>query len=113
MDLIYAANCICHIQDLDECFSAVTKILSDDGIFVFEDPSLLRMLERGSYDQIYDEHTHLFSVTALDNILKKIGLKVFRVDNLLVHGGSNRIYISHLPPEPYTFFRYRPVELCV
>ena len=92
MDLIYSANCICHIQDLDDCFSAVANLLSDKGVFVFEDPSLLRMLERGSYDQIYDEHAHVFSVTALNNILKKNGLIIFDVDNLSVHGGSNRIY---------------------
>ena len=92
MDLIYSANCICHIQDLDDWFSAVSELLSDKGVFVFEDPSLLRMLERGSYDQIYDEHAHVFSVTALDNILKKNGLIIFDVDNLSVHGGSNRIY---------------------
>ena len=92
MDLIYSANCICHIQDLDDCFSAVANLLSDKGVFVFEDPSLLKMLERGSYDQIYDEHAHVFSVTALDNILRKNGLIIFDVDNLSVHGGSNRIY---------------------
>lgn len=112
-DLIYAANCICHIHDLDDTFKAVKNLLSKDGVFVFEDPSLLRILERNSYDQIYDEHPHIFSVTALDNILKNNGLKIFRVENLSVHGGSNRIYASHLPPEPYTFFRYRPVELSV
>ena len=53
------------------------------------------MLERGSYDQIYDEHAHIFSVIALDNILRKNGLILFRVDNLSVHGGSNRIYARH------------------
>jgi len=95
MDLIYAANCICHIPDLDDTFLAVKNLLSKDGIFVFEDPSLLRILERNSYDQIYDEHPHIFSVTALDNILKKNGLIIFRVDNLSVHGGSNRIYAKH------------------
>jgi|TARA_R100000030_G_scaffold20044_1_gene14333 methylation protein EvaC len=94
MDLIYAANCICHIQDLDDCFSAVRNLLSDKGVFVFEDPSLLKMLERGSYDQIYDEHAHIFSVTALDNILKRNGLMIFDVENLSVHGGSNRIYVK-------------------
>ena len=111
MDLVYAANCICHIQNLDECFAAVKNILSKDGVFVFEDPSLLRMLERGSYDQIYDEHSHIFSIMALDNILMNNGLKIFRVDNLSVHGGSNRVYVSHLPF--YTFLRNRPVELTV
>ena len=95
MDLIYSANCICHVQDLDDCFSSVKNLLSEKGIFVFEDPSLLRMLERGSYDQIYDEHAHIFSVTALDNILRRNNLILFRVDNLSVHGGSNRIYARH------------------
>ena len=65
MDMIYAANCICHIQDLDDAFKAVKNLLTPSGVFVFEDPSLLRMLERGSYDQIYDEHAHVFSVIAL------------------------------------------------
>lgn len=96
MDLIYAANCICHIHDLDDSFKAIATVLSDDGVFVFEDPSLLKILERGSYDQIYDEHPHIFSVTALNNILKKNGLVIFDVDNLSVHGGSNRIYAKKI-----------------
>mgnify|MGYP003644536946 CR=1 FL=1 len=95
-DLIYAANCICHIHDLDDTFRAVKKLLSPSGIFVFEDPSLLRILERGSYDQIYDEHPHIFSVTSLSNLLRSNGLQIFRVDNLSVHGGSNRIYACHV-----------------
>ena len=95
-DLIYAANCICHIHDLDDTFRAVKKLLSPSGIFVFEDPSLLKILERGSYDQIYDEHPHVFSVTALNNLLRRNGLQIFRVDNLSVHGGSNRIYACHM-----------------
>ena len=93
-DLIYSANCMCHIQDLDDCFNAIANLLNDEGVFVFEDPSLLRMLERGSYDQIYDEHAHIFSVMALDNILRKNGLMIFDVENLSVHGGSNRIYVK-------------------
>ena len=96
MDLIYAANCICHIQDLDDCFGAIKNLLSKKGILVFEDPSLLRMLERCSYDQIYDEHAHIFSVTALDNILRKYNFVIIRVDNLSVHGGSNKIYVRHI-----------------
>ena len=96
MDLIYAANCICHIHDLDDTFSAIKTLLSADGVFVFEDPSLLRILENGSYDQIYDEHPHILSVIALDNLLRRNGLKIFRVDSLNVHGGSNRIYARHI-----------------
>lgn len=93
-DLIFSANCICHVQDLDDAFTAISQTLSDDGVFVFEDPSLQKMLSRNSYDQIYDEHAHIFSVIALNNVLKKHGMDIFRVDNLSVHGGSNRIYVK-------------------
>ncbi len=96
MDLVYAANCICHIPNLDETFSAINNILNDDGIIIFEDPSLLEMLERNSYDQIYDEHAHIFSVLALNNILKKNGLEIFKVENIKPHGGSNRIFTKEL-----------------
>jgi len=96
MDLVYSANCICHVQDLDDCFSAVAEVLDEKGMFVFEDPSLIEMLKRGSYDQIYDEHAHVFSVTALQNILQRNGLTIFKVEPLSVHGGSNRIYARHL-----------------
>jgi SAM-dependent methyltransferase len=92
MDLIFAANCICHIPDLDQTFEAVHNLLSDDGVFIFEDPSLAQMININSYDQIYDEHPHIFSVIALKSLLERNGLTIVRVDNLEVHGGSNRIY---------------------
>ena len=91
-DLIFAANCICHIPDLDETFRGIHDLLSDKGVFIFEDPSLAEMINRNSYDQIYDEHPHIFSVISLKNILERNGLTIIRVDNLSVHGGSNRIW---------------------
>lgn len=92
MDLIFAANCICHIPDLDETFSAVASLLKPCGLFIFEDPSLANMINSNSYDQIYDEHSHIFSVTALSNILKRNSLQIVGVDFLDIHGGSNRIW---------------------
>ena len=32
IDLVFSANCICHIPDLDDTFSAVNQVLSDDGL---------------------------------------------------------------------------------
>ena len=37
-------------------------------------------------------HPHVFSVIALDNLLNRNGLEIVKVENLSVHGGSNRIY---------------------
>jgi len=96
IDIIYSANTICHIEDLKEVFGAVYQALGKDGVFVFEDPSLLSILKNISYDQFYDEHVHVFSVIALQNLLKNSKLKIFRVENLETHGGSNRIYVKKI-----------------
>lgn len=112
MDLVFAANCMCHIPNIDEAFSAVYNILADDGVFVFEDPSLAQMINTTSYDQIYDEHPHIFSVIALNNILQRNGFTIVRVDNLSVHGGSNRIWaekserVTEVSPSVYNNIQF-------
>ena len=94
VDLIYSANTISHIKNLNEVFKSINLVLSDEGVLIIEDPSLLECLKRNTYDQFYNEHIYVFSCIGLENILKKYNLKIFRVENLDVHGGSNRYFIK-------------------
>jgi methylation protein EvaC len=93
-DVIYSANTISHIHNLDETFRAINNSLNDNGIFILEDPSLFEVIKNTSYDQFYDEHAYVFSITALKNITEKLGLKIFKIDQLKTHGGSNRVYFK-------------------
>ena len=93
IDLIFSANTISHIPNLKETFEGIFSILSDDGVLVIEDPSLLKVLQNNSYDQFYDEHVYVFSAISVNNIAKDYGLRLFDVENLPTHGGSNRYYI--------------------
>ena len=94
VDLIYSANTISHIKNLDEVFKSINLVLSNEGVLIIEDPSLLECLKRNTYDQFYNEHIYVFSYIGLENILKKYNLKIFRVENLDIHGGSNRYFIK-------------------
>jgi SAM-dependent methyltransferase len=95
-DLIYSANCMCHIEDIVGAFKNVQRVLSKDGVFIFEDPNLFFTLMRNSYDQVYDEHAHLFSCCSLVLLLRKAGLKMWKIEPLEnIHGGSCRIYATH------------------
>ena len=94
IDLIYSANTVSHIKNLDDVFKSINLVLSNEGILIIEDPSLLECLKRNTYDQFYNEHIYVFSYIALENILKKHKLKVFRIENLDIHGGSNRYFIK-------------------
>ena len=93
IDLIFSANTISHIPNLEETFTGINNILSKDGVFVIEDPSLLKVLQNNSYDQFYDEHVYVFSSISINNIIKKYGLRLFDIEHLTTHGGSNRYYI--------------------
>ena len=92
-DLIYSANTISHIPNLNEVFSAVSLTLSKNGVFVFEDPYIGAVVKINSYDQFYDEHVHLFSLLSLSKILSKTDLKVFDIEIIKTHGGSIRFYV--------------------
>ena len=94
IDLIYSANTITHISNLDDVFKSISYILSDNGIIIIEDPSLLECLKKVSYDQFYNEHIYVFSAISLKNILKKYSLEIFDIKNLSTHGGSLRYYIK-------------------
>ena len=96
IDLIYSANTISHIEDLDEVFKSINILLKDNGVVILEDPSLLECLKRNTYDQFYNEHIYVFSLIGIENVLKKHNLKVFNVQNLKIHGGSNRYFIKKI-----------------
>ena len=93
IDLIFSANTISHIPNLKETFEGIYKILSKNGVLVIEDPSLLKVLQNNSYDQFYDEHVYVFSSISINNIIKEYGLRLFDIEHLTTHGGSNRYYI--------------------
>ena len=94
IDLIYSANTITHISDLNEVFKSISYLLSINGILIIEDPSLLECIKKNSYDQFYNEHIYLFSAISINNLLKKFNLEIFDIKNLETHGGSLRYYIK-------------------
>ncbi len=92
--LIYAANVICHIKDINSLFSSVEKLLHKKGKFIFEDPYLGDVIKNNQFDQIYDEHVYLFSIISIENICKRYNLEIVDCEKLLTHGGSMRYHIA-------------------
>ena len=92
-DLIFSANTITHIDNINNVFKNINKILTDDGVFILEEPSFLECFKKNAFDQFYNEHIYVLSTISLTNILKNLGLKIFKIENVDVHGGSIRYYI--------------------
>jgi len=93
-DLICAANVICHVPDLNNLIQSVDMLLNEKGLFVFEEPYLGSMFEKISYDQIYDEHIFIFSVTSVNKVFKIFDMELIDVYPQITHGGSMRYVIG-------------------
>ena len=93
-DIICASNVICHIPNLDDLIKSIDLLLSKDGTFIFEEPYLGSMFEKTSYDQIYDEHIFVFSVSSITKIFELYDFQLIDVQPQITHGGSMRYIIK-------------------
>lgn len=89
-----AANVMCHIPYLHSVVEGIDQLLGDDGIVAFEDPYAGDVLEKGSYDQFYDEHVFVFSLHAVAKVFAARGFELIDVQPQTTHGGSMRYVLA-------------------
>jgi methylation protein EvaC len=94
-DAFLAANVMCHIPYLHDIVEGISILLKPDGVVMFEDPYLGDVIEKTSYDQIYDEHTFLFCVHSISRLFERYGMELIDIEPQPTHGGSLRYVIAH------------------
>jgi methylation protein EvaC len=99
-DAILSANVMCHIPYIHSIYDGVKALLHDDGVFIFEDPYLGEIIEKTSFDQIYDEHVFLFSALSVSHLANMHNLELVNVEPQVTHGGSMRYTIAHKGAKP-------------
>lgn len=95
ISLVYAANTFCQFKEFATYVRYVTNMIGAKGVFVFEDPYFLDIVEKTSYDQIYDEHVWYFTLSFINTMLEPLGYHVFDCEHIEVHGGELRMYVGH------------------
>jgi methylation protein EvaC len=99
-DAFLGANVMCHIPYLHSVIEGIKILLKPEGIVMFEDPYLGDVIEKTSYDQIYDEHVFLFSVTSIRHLFEMHDMEVIDVAPQETHGGSMRYIIARRGARP-------------
>ncbi len=95
VSVVYGANVSCHIENFEAYVKNVAKLIGREGVFVFEDPYFIDMVEKTSYDQVYDEHLWYFTLAFINNMFNPLGFHVFDCEHIPVHGGELRMYVGH------------------
>ena len=95
-DLIIANNVLAHVPTINDFIAGFQELLKPDGTITIEFPHVLKMFENNEFDTIYHEHFFYFSIYSLKTILFKHQLSIYDIDELDTHGGSLRVYVTHL-----------------
>lgn len=94
-DAFLGANVMCHLPYLHSVVAGIKLLLKPSGVLIFEDPYLGDIVEKTSYDQIYDEHAFYFSLAALRALFDRHDMEIVDVAPQDVHGGSMRYVVAH------------------
>ena len=91
-DLIICNNVFAHVPDINDFSRGLFELLKNQGVVTLEFPHLLELLSKNQFDTVYHEHFSYLSLTAVRNIFRAYGLRIFDVEKLSTHGGSLRVF---------------------
>ncbi|WP_321777740.1 class I SAM-dependent methyltransferase [Sulfurimonas sp.] len=103
-DLILGNNVLAHVPDINDFVHGLKIALKENGTITMEFPHLLNIIKENQFDTIYHEHFSYLSFYTVKQIFEKQGLKLYDVEKLPTHGGSLRIYATHLENEKKDIF---------
>lgn len=95
-DMIIANNVLAHVPDINDFVAGFKILLGERGVATFEFPHVLEMIRKNAFDTIYHEHYSYLSILALEPLFARHGLRIIDARRLPTHGGSLRIYVSHI-----------------
>lgn len=100
--LIIANNVLAHVPDLIDFVRGLAVLCGPETEISIENPSLANILVEMQFDTIYHEHYSYLSAYSVGKISKLNGLHLFKVDELSIHGGSNRYWLRRLTQDNLT-----------
>jgi len=95
-DLLIGNNIIAQVPDIHGFLDGLKILLKPSGIITLEFHYIRNMVEKSQFDTISHERFYYFSFFIVEKLLALHGLRVFNVEEIPTHGGSLRIYATHV-----------------
>lgn len=92
VEVLLSSNVVNHADDLTGLLRTAKEVLGPTGIFVFEVPYLLDLIQSTAFDTIYHEHVHYYGIKPLASCLARSGFSIHKVERLDYMCGSIRVY---------------------
>jgi SAM-dependent methyltransferase len=92
--IVIGNNVFGHVDDLKEFMKCIKILSKKKGIFIFEVPYLVDLIQKLEFDTVYHEHLSYFSLIPLMKLMDEFNLEIFDVKKQKVHGGTIRVFVS-------------------
>jgi SAM-dependent methyltransferase len=93
-DIVTSIAMFYDLESPVEFAKAIRDVLAPDGIWILEMSYMPKMLSMNSYDTICHEHLEYYSFTVIEKIMAKADLKIVRMEQNDINGGSLRCYVT-------------------
>lgn len=93
-DLITATNVFAHLDDVRGFLEACKLALKNTGILVIENPYIRDFIYKNEFDQVYFEHVSYWSANPLNELARRVGLKLIDCKWMDIHGGTMRYVLA-------------------
>lgn len=87
------------LEDPVQFAKDISDVLSNEGVWVFEQSYLPAMLRTNSYDTVCQEHVEYYSLTSIQHILEQADMTIVDASQNEVNGGSVRLAAAHMDSE--------------
>ena len=94
LKFIFGFHCCAHIENIQDVFNTVSRLLEDNGIFVMEVGYFYDVFKNKTFDTIYHEHIDYHTCFALKKYCDSNNLSLFDVKRTNIQGGSIQFFIS-------------------
>lgn len=93
--IVTATNLFAHIQNYHQFVIDLKQLLHTNGIFVFQVPHFLKLVQNVEYDTIYHEHIAYFGLKPLIKFFEFNEMELFDVLETDIDGGSIRCFVGN------------------
>ena len=94
-DVILSTNTFAHIDNIHDFMKGVKKLLKKDGVFIFENPYIVDILEKLQFDTMYYDHVSNFGIHPLNILFSQFDMTICDVKRTEVHGGSILVSVKN------------------
>ena len=94
-DLIVASSVITHLENPKKFAEEIKYFLSKNGDLIVEIEYLQNFIRNLEFERFYFDRPFYFSANSINILFKNVGMTLFDIEHIDIHGGSLRCYIKN------------------